>query len=163
MGTVGERGVPSPRPAACEAWKGTSTPCLPLSPSPGQAGQAGQEAGRDVSLLLGQERKWGTCRRMPWGQAVAPGVLGLRVRMPGLVRPRRTQGNLAGQEELSECRSQTSAPRSWGGGGSWGLPGWSAHFPLASLLWSAGTQEAAHQASRLPACCGGRCSSQGVL
>lgn len=40
-------------------------------------------------------------------------------------------------------------------------PGWSAHFPLASLLWSAGTQEAAHQASRLRACWGGRCSSQG--
>lgn len=36
-------------------------------------------------------------------------------------------------------------------------PGWSAHFPLASLPWSAGTQEAwAHQASRLRACCGGR-------
>lgn len=48
-------------------------------------------------MLLGQERKWGTCRRMPGGQAVALGVLGLRVRMPGLVRPRRTQENLAGQ------------------------------------------------------------------
>lgn len=96
-------------------------------------------------MLLGQERKWGTCRRMPWGQAVAPGVLGLRVRMPGLVRPRRTQGNLAGQEELSECRSQTSALRSWGGAAGGSLAG----VPISPWQAYCGLQGPRKQPTRL--------------